>query len=377
MDARGAVSIPGRGEEEQFPGEKFGALLLRGVLRTLQRLPKAAAAALFLALTAFIGWVDRETNPELTLFVFYAIPIALSVAVLGTRAGFVAAGAAAVAWWFANQGTTLYTTAAGYLWAMISRLFYFGTLAVAVAAARKKQEADAAQIRALEERRRLERELVRVSEHEQQRIGQDLHDGLCQRLAAIGCAARMLADDLQVKEVPESRDASMIEGAIQEAVLEARSLARGIFPVHVDREGLPAALSELCRTTARLTGAEIQVRANCEEVAVKPQVAMHLYRIAQEAVANAVRHSGASEVVISLRTAKGHLEMKIEDNGNGLTEEASRSRNHGMGFSTMRYRAEAVAGSLEIGLGPQGGTLVAFRVPLNQALSDEDEERRD
>lgn len=354
------------GDTSLAPDRAWNLPWSRGMIEAMRQLPVGTRVLLLLGLTGLVGWADFATGGEVTLFVFYAFPIALAVAVMGTRVGIVVAGLAGWVWWLANLDSHLYETQMGYHLAVVNRLFYFGVVVVAVSAVRTKQEIDAARIRALEERRQLERDLVRVSEHEQQRIGQDLHDGLCQRLAAIGCAARMLADDLKSNRVEEFRDADMIEAAIQEAVLEARSLARGISPVHVDSDSLPAALTDLAKSVNRLTGTAIEVRDCAEGVPFEPTVAMHLYRIAQEAVANAVRHSGASRVTIDLRVLPGEvLELRIEDDGQGLSPVEDQV-GRGMGLSTMRYRSESVGGRLEIGPRAGGGTVVACRVSLGK-----------
>jgi signal transduction histidine kinase len=251
----------------------------------------------------------------------------------------------------------------GYSWALVNREFYFCVVVFAVMAVRNQQEADDARIHMLEERRQLEEDIVSVSEHEQQRIGRDLHDGLCQHLAAIGCAARVLADDLQAQSVPEARDAVMIEESIRQAVLEARNLAHGIFPVHVDRNGLCAALSDLARETSRLTGVTIRVDEASEVYLDNPEHSMHLYRIAQEAVANAVRHGQAKEIVIVLHPTPGYLELRIDDDGIGIFNNKKKHA-AGMGLRTMRYRAQILNSRLEIQPRASGGTSVTCRLPV-------------
>lgn len=340
------------------------------VTNTMRRQRAWVATILPVILTVLMGWLDYVTGWELSLFIFYAIPITLAVWWAGTGAGLVVAIVAGAVWWFANQGTHPYETQLGYAWALINREFYFCVVVFAVTAVRNKQDADAAQIRMLEERRQLERDIVSVSEHEQQRIGQDLHDGLCQHLAAIGCAARVLADDLQSRSVPEARDAAMIEESIQQAVMEARNLAHGIFPVHVDRNGLAVALGDLARMTGRLTGAEIELKEECEMNLDSPEASMHLYRIAQEAVANAVRHGQARHIDISLRCNGNDLELRIADDGSGMKLNG-KSADAGMGLRTMRYRAEALGARLEINPRIGGGTTVRCLMPL-EPVTEED-----
>lgn len=331
----------------------------RLILR-FQNLPKWLTALFVVILALMIGYADYISGWELSLFVFYAIPIVLAVWLFGSRSGMATAALCGFIWLVANEASHPYETLIGYGWAMLSRFFYFSVVVFAVSAVRNKQEADASRIKMLEERRQLELDIVSVSEHEQQRIGQDLHDGLCQHLAAIGCATRVLADELHSMNRPESRDASMIEEAIQQAMLEARNLARGIFPVHVDRSGLAAALVDLAQMMGRLTGTQITVE-NSDNISIdSPEASMHLYRIAQEAVANATRHSGATTITISLLPVDEGIELRIEDNGTGITIDAG-DRYPGMGLRTMRYRAEVLGGSLKTVRLPSGGTLVTCR----------------
>jgi signal transduction histidine kinase len=338
-------------------------LSLQRLIRPLQFLPKWLTALLIVFLALLVGWADYTTGWELSLFIFYAIPIILAVWLLGSRSGMVAATICGLIWLVANEASHPYETQIGFGWAMLSRLFYFSVVVFAVSAVRNKQEADASRIKMLEERRQLELDIVSVSEHEQQRIGQDLHDGLCQHLAAIGCATRVLADELHSVNRPESRDASMIEEAIQQAMLEARNLARGIFPVHVDRIGLAAALVDLAQMMSRLTGTQINVE-NSDNISIdSPEASMHLYRIAQEAVANAIRHSGASTITLSLLPVDDCVELRVEDNGSGITADAG-EQSLGMGLRTMRYRAEVLGGVLKTIRLPSGGTLVTCRFQL-------------
>lgn len=315
-----------------------------------------------LIITLLMGWVDCVTGWELSLFIFYAVPIMFAVWWCGSHIGLLVSFVAGVVWWAANESTHPYETQLGYAWALVNRVFYFCVVVFAASAVRSKQDEDAARIRMLEERRQLERDLVSVSEYEQQRIGQDLHDGLCQNLAAIGCAVQALADDLQVKSLPDARDAEMIAESVRQATVEARDLARGIFPVHVDHSGLSAALGDLARMNSRLTGAEIRFREEGETHLEHPEAAMHLYRIAQEAVANAVRHGHAQHITIDLISRDGELELKITDDGDGIRKSRDLD-GEGMGLRTMRYRAQVLGAAMEITSKRSGGTMVACVVP--------------
>lgn len=339
------------------------------VAQVMRRQPWWVALAPSVVLTLLMGWLDDATGWEVSLFIFYAVPIVMAVWWIGIGGGLFITALAGGAWWFANLDTHPYITLLGYSWALVNREFYFCVVVFAVMAVRNKQEADDAHIRMLEEQRQLEEDIVSVSEHEQQRIGRDLHDGLCQHLAAIGCAARVLADDLQAQAVPAARDAVMIEESIQQAVLEARNLAHGIFPVHVDRNGLSAALSDLARVTSRLTGVNIRVEESSEVHLDNPEFSMHLYRIAQEAVANAVRHGQAKEIIITLNLVPGSLVLQIEDDGCGISNTQKKTTG-GMGLRTMRYRAQMLGSRLEIKPRTSGGTSVTCRLPIASQIHE-------
>jgi len=336
------------------------------ITAVMRRQPAWCPLLISLILTLLLGWLDDATGWEVSLLILYAMPITLAVWWGGIVTGLIVTLASGIVWWQANEDTLPYETNFALGMAFVNRIFYFCVVVYAVSAVRKKQDADAEHIRMLEERRQMEQDIVSVSEHEQQRIGQDLHDGLCQHLAAVGCAARMLAEDLQAKGVAEAEDVIMIEESIQQAVLEARNLARGIFPVHVDRSGLAAALQDLARTMSRLTGAKIMV-TECEDVpADEPEVSMHLYRIAQEAVANAVRHGEATEINIAMKIDGQSLELAIEDNGKGMPP-VSRIRSEGMGLRTMHYRAQVLQATLNFKPRAGGGTRVCCRTPLTHS----------
>jgi signal transduction histidine kinase len=138
---------------------------------------------------AFIGWLDYVTEKEVSLFALYGVPIFMAVWFGSWRSGLLMACVSTILWWFVNREYSDFTTWWGYPMATASRCALFIMVAVGSAVMKSNQEVDRARIEALERTRELEQEIVRVSECEQRRIGQDLHDGLCQHLAAIGFAA--------------------------------------------------------------------------------------------------------------------------------------------------------------------------------------------
>ncbi len=329
---------------------------------SLIRLPAWISVTLIVALTLGIGWLDYLTGWEISLFVIYAAPLLLAVWLGQRPLAFFLAGASGAVWWLANKDSHPYHTTWGYNSAMISRVVYFFAVVLGASAVRARQVADEERIKALEELRQLQGEIVTVAEREQQRIGRDLHDGLCQQLAAISCAVRALADDLRDENDQAFVDATKIEEALQQSGLEARDLARGIFPVHVDQSGLAVSLAGLARTTETLTGVSVSFVEYAGSVALTPAASMHVYRIAQEAMANAVRHSGGDRIEVSLMHTPRGLSLKITDNGRGMPPRST-SRPQGLGLRTMRYRASILGAELSLSPGPGGGTVLSCLVP--------------
>jgi signal transduction histidine kinase len=217
----------------------------------------------------------------------------------------------------------------------------------------------------MERAQMLEHEIVRVSEREQMRLGQDLHDGLCQNLAAIDCAAACLKAQLEAEARPEARAAGAIQNMLKEAVIEARNLARGISPVHTDAEDLAAVLEELVATTSRAGLILATFTQHGEVNHPEPQISLHLYRIAQEAVRNAIKHAQATRVDIALRQDDSKLILTITDDGRGLSNTPTHSK--GMGLGTMRYRAGLIEAQLDFASRPGGGTTITCTSPFTHA----------
>lgn len=197
----------------------------------------------------------------------------------------------------------------------------------------------------MDERARLENALLNISEQEQRRLGQDLHDGLCQSLSGLAFMARSLAKTLEAQELAgPSAEASRLAGLLHESVEQSRSIAKGLHPVVMDAEGLMSALHEL---VARSHGS-ISCRMRCERMVpiTDNGVALHLYRIAQEAVANALKHSGARSITLSLRLRQDLLSLSVADDGCGLPEVIPISE--GMGLRLMKYRADVIGADFSI-----------------------------
>jgi signal transduction histidine kinase len=220
----------------------------------------------------------------------------------------------------------------------------------------------------LEHSQRLEREIVSISDAEQRRIGQDLHDGLCQYLAALGCSAASLRDDLKKLHLEvEADSAGELAELLQEAVVQTRDLSRGLVPAHVEQVGLVLALESLAPSVGRLQGVNCTFQFRGLSRKYEDRTARHLYRIAQEAINNAIRHGRARSISISLEATKRATTLQVWDDGVGIS--ASAPNGTGMGLSIMRYRARETGGELRIEEPKSGGTLVCCTTKISNEVS--------
>jgi PAS domain S-box-containing protein len=211
----------------------------------------------------------------------------------------------------------------------------------------------------LEERARgLEGEILEISDREQRRLGQDLHDSLCQHLTAIAFMARAVALRLKNHRVIEVEDIWKIADLINEGVTESRIIARGLHPVEIDSAGLVNAL----RTLANRKRGQIECTVEADEIEIAdPAMSLHLFRIAREAVNNANKHARAREIIVRMRSWPKEIELSVTDDGVGIGKDAG--ANSGMGFHIMNYRARSIGARLEIKSVKPHGTRVACYLP--------------
>jgi PAS domain S-box-containing protein len=210
--------------------------------------------------------------------------------------------------------------------------------------------------RDITERKRLEKEILETSNREKQRIGHDLHDGVCQQLAGIAYRVDILVDQLQEKKINEAVEAERIGVLINDAITQTRGVARGLFPVRLEESGLPLALEDLVTNTCNLF--KIKCDLICDEPgpALDNTMASHLYYIAQESVMNAGKHGQATQVTVSLQRAGDHYALSIRDNGTGL--KPLNGSYTGMGIHIMHYRAKMIGATLDLKSVPGQGTEV-------------------
>jgi PAS domain S-box-containing protein len=207
------------------------------------------------------------------------------------------------------------------------------------------------------ERRELERELIRISERERQRIGYDLHDTLGQQLAGIAFLSKVLEQRLTAHHAAEAAQAAQIVTFVNQAIEQARTLAGGLAPVTLETYGLAFALQELAASVEALFHCSCKVSSHHAIHITDHAVAMHLYRIAQEAVNNAIQHGKAQQITITLSVRReGGMILMVHDNGVGFpTNIAERP---GMGLRIMHHRARMIGAILEVQREACGGTCV-------------------
>jgi signal transduction histidine kinase len=318
-----------------------------------------------------IGFVDFVTGYNISLFLFYGAPIFCVAWFCDRKLGLLIALIAGLTWWWADLATGHpYDYNWIQEWETAMRLGFFLFVAVVGSSLRAHHDTAAGRIALLEHSQQLEREIIGISEREQRRIGQDLHDGLCQYLAALGCAAASLRGDLANLNLRAEADvAGELAKLLQDAVVQTRDLARGLVPVQMDEASLVLALENLAASVSRLQGITCTFETEGPVVSYDEKSAMHLYRIAQEAVNNATKHGKAHKIDIFLNAVGGMTTLRIADDGVGISR--TRGEGGGMGLSIMNYRARLSGGELQIEEPESGGTAVSCTLGARKYADDE------
>ncbi len=216
-------------------------------------------------------------------------------------------------------------------------------------------------IRDTTRRKRLEREILEISGREQRRIGQDLHDSLCQHLAGIGFMSKVLERKTATNQPIRSGDVLEIVKLIDQAITLTRGFARGLNPVRLESDGLMMALIELASNVERLFGVSCRFEYDNPVLLSDDAVASHVYRIAQEALNNAIKHGKADFITIAMKQEAENCVLTITDNGVGIG--SAQGQGKGMGLSIMQYRASMIGAVLEVTAPEVGGTLIRCLFP--------------
>jgi PAS domain S-box-containing protein len=212
------------------------------------------------------------------------------------------------------------------------------------------------------ERRVLEREILEIAGREQLRIGSDLHDGLGQDLTGVALMLRSVVAQLRKENSTARTDVEDIISLVNGAIESTRAMARGLAPVGADRGGLIAGLQSMAVRGMERYGVRAHFNTSLKEpLTLDDGAATHLYRIAQEAFTNAIRHGRVTQVTIDLVTAESTLTLSVQDNGRGFDER--NASNNGMGMKLMRYRAQMLGGDVTIANNKGGGVVVRCTCP--------------
>jgi len=248
------------------------------------------------------------------------------------------------------------------------------TIDVEVAASAFSQDGKPAVLvcaRDISRRKEAERHVVAIIERERMRFGRDLHDSLLQTLAGATLMLELLHHRLSKISPEYSVEAKRIEGIVRQSAVDARNLARGLCPVNIGKVGLAATLEELAADVTDRSEISCVLECDAMPPIVDVTVATHAYRIVQEAVANAIKHSGAESILIQLRAFNERITLSIADDGKGITADPPKTDETGigpkdgpgMGMHTMRYRATIIGGDLEVRRRSPRGTMVTCTFP--------------
>jgi signal transduction histidine kinase len=322
-------------------------------------------------LAAIVGYLDYLTGYEQSLLLFYLVPIALATwfgsfglglafsifSVLVWVASDILAGIAVVGFWNIGMALSAYTVFT----------FLLAKLRVLLNELEDRvRERTKALRREIAERERLDREISTVADRERRRIGQELHDSVCQHLTGTALVAQSLRDKLEGRSASEVGEADKVIDYIEQGIDLSRNLARGFFAPELDVEGLPFALRSLAENMSERFHVPCTF-AGDESVRVSDAtVATQLYRIAQEAVMNAVKHAQARSIRIGLFRNASAVTLNVQDDGVGLP--ARLPEPQGLGLRLMSHGAALLGAEFSMSRNPDKGTTVTCKVPVPNEL---------
>ena len=358
-----------------MPIEKFKATLDSRVLRVLIQPPTGVAArvGVITALVLGIGVIDYLSGIWISLQVFYLVPIAFAVAWLGFLAAFLTAIICII---MRVGGDYLqdapYTHHPSILWNSLVFLMTYMIVAwgiyLLVNFQRELEERvrarTAALAREVNAREQLQQELIELSERERRTIGNDLHDGLGQHLTAMAYAAQILSQLLAAQKHSAAGAAQQIVQLAEDGILQSRQLARGLLLTAIEPGSLNHELEELAASVQRQSGVRCYYESQQPSLVEDSTTASHIFRIAQEAVRNSIRHAHPTALHLSLTSDSQALVLVISDNGPGLP--ATPGSKAGVGLRVMAHRAKLIGGAFTLESTPGQGTRIRCRVPLHK-----------
>ena len=334
-------------------------------VKQLERRSRGTFITLALILVVFVGTVDYLTGFETSLSIFYLLAIGLAAWFLGYGfASLISVLSVAVSLSGDMAKGAHYSSLFVLAWNAIILLSFYLVVVWLLSRLRSFHDFLETQVRQrtaalteeIAERERLERELLDISEREQRRIGQDLHDSLCQHLTGATLAGQVLEEKLAALNLPLAADANKVVELVEEGINLSRGLAKGLYPVEIEADGLMLALEEFAATSGRLFRVNCRFECDLPVLIHDPATAGHLYRIAQEAVGNAIKNGKARNILIQLEVNEENTVLSIQDDGSGLPE--TLPKNRGIGLRIMAHRSTMIGAVFAARRGETGGTLV-------------------
>lgn len=327
-------------------------------------------------LVAVIGVVDYATGFQIFFSAFYLLPVGLAAWYVGGVAGAVTS-ILSVAVWLAGDfaAGVRYPSLMVPIWnGGIAVIVYFVVVATLVKLRRLQKELEervcqrtSALTSEIQERGRLEKELVEIGEQAQRQVGHDLHDTLGQHLTATAFAGQVLTARLENKSLPEAAASRNLVKLIEESINLTRQFARGLQPVELKPEGLMDGFQELARQVSERFNIACEFECRDPVLLDNAESSTQLYRIAQEAVTNAIKHGRAKFINISLEKSDEATTLTVTDDGAGLPDPAAGGT--GMGLRIMAYRASMMGAAFNIERLPESGTRVTCRLPSSPAAA--------
>jgi signal transduction histidine kinase len=330
------------------------------------RFPRIWLTIICAIVTLLVGYLDYLTGYEQSLLLFYLVPIAIATWFGGLILGLVFSIVSMLVWVtsdiFAGIATVSFWNLGMALSAYVVFTFLLAKLRSLLHELEDRvRERTKALRREIAERERLDREIAMVADRERRRLGQELHDSLCQHLTGTALTAQTLRDKLEGRFAPEVGEADKVIDYIEQGIDLSRNLARGFFAPELDAEGLIFALRSLAENmTERF---QVPCTFAGEESVHIPDstTASQLYRIAQEAVMNAIKHADARSIRIRLSADNGDITLKVDDDGVGIPTRLPEPP--GLGLRLMSHGAGLLGADFKVARNPAGGTSVTCKVP--------------
>jgi signal transduction histidine kinase len=340
-------------------------------ISNMLRRSRTLSIVIVLLLVLVVGIADYVSGYQIDWSIFYLVAISVALWNVGLLFAVLVAAVSITSWLVGDWAAgVVYPNRFVPVWnALITLAFYLVVIWLLTrlksfhqTLERRIRERTAALQQEVAARERLERAVAEVTERERLHIGRELHDTVCQHLTATSLSLQVLSGKLAEDCLPQARDADQAVQLIEDAIYVTRKLAKGLFPLELAGEGLSGALLGLCRDTAELHQINCEFMNDVETPSIGSTAAMHLYRIAQEAVMNAIKHGHVSQVVVDLSIENGTLIVRVNDDGIGLPDQLPADR--GLGLRIMASRAGMIGAHFSAKNNSAGGAMVTCELPL-------------